>query len=63
MLKEWRQLDELPEEGMFIRVHPAWCSFIRYCESLKYGEIERLKIQDGIPVMAEVVRSKVRFTD
>ncbi len=63
MLKEWKQLDEQPEKGRFIRIHPAWFSFIRYCESLRYGEIERLKIQDGLPVMAEVVRSKVRFAD
>jgi hypothetical protein len=63
MLKEWRRLDEQPGYGRFIHIHPAWFSFIKYCESLKYGEIERLKVQDGIPVMAEVVRSKVRFTD
>jgi hypothetical protein len=63
MLKEWRQLEEQPGEGRFMRVHPAWCSFIRYCESLRYGEIERLKIQDGLPVMAEEVRSKVKFTE
>ena len=63
MLKEWMHLDEHTAEGRFIRIHPAWSSFIKYCESMRYGEIERLKIQDGIPVMAEVVRSKVRFTD
>jgi hypothetical protein len=61
MLKEWRQMDEHSGEGRFIRIHPAWCSFIQYCESLRHGEIERLKIQDGLPVMAEVVRCKVRF--
>jgi hypothetical protein len=42
-------------------LHPAWYAFIRYCEELKYGEIERLKIQDGIPVLAEVVEKKVKF--
>lgn len=63
MLKEWRNLDEQSEEGRFVRIHPAWCSFISYCESLRYGEIERLKIQDGLPVLAEIVRSKVRFTE
>ncbi len=63
MLKEWRHLDEPIVEERFIRIHPAWCSFIKYCESMRYGEIERLKIQDGLPVMAEVVRNKVRFTE
>lgn len=63
MLKEWRHLDEQSGEGRFIRIHPAWRSFIKYCESLGFGEINRLKIQDGLPVMAEEVRTKVRFTD
>jgi len=42
-------------------LHPTWCAFIRYCEELKYGEIERLKIQDGLPVLAEVVEKKIKF--
>lgn len=43
-------------------IHPAWLSLIRYCAELGHGEIEKLKIQDGIPVIADVVREKVRFT-
>ena len=42
-------------------LHPAWRAFIRYCAELKHGEIELLKIQDGLPVLAEVVKKKVRF--
>lgn len=42
-------------------LHPSWESFIRYCEQLEHGEIERLKIQDGLPVLAEVTREKVKF--
>jgi len=42
-------------------LHPSWRAFIHYCEELKYGEIERLKIQDGLPVMAEVVEKKIKF--
>jgi hypothetical protein len=42
-------------------VHPAWVAFIRYCERLGYGEIEKLKIQDGLPVIAEVTTQKVKF--
>ena len=41
--------------------HPSWRAFIRYCEELQYGEIEVLKIQDGLPVLAEVVKKKVKF--
>jgi len=43
-------------------IHPAWLAFIRYCSELQHGEIEVLKIQDGLPVLAEVVRKKIKFT-
>ncbi len=39
----------------------AWLVFIHYCRQLGYGEIERLRIQDGVPVMAEVTTKKVKF--
>ncbi len=42
-------------------LHPAWRSFLRYCLELGHGEIERLKIQDGLPVIAEVIKQKVKF--
>ncbi len=44
------------------RLHPAWRTFIRYCLQLKHGEIERLCIQDGVPVLAESITKKVKFT-
>lgn len=43
-------------------VHPAWLRLIRYCAALGHGEIDKLKIQDGVPVIADVVREKVKFT-
>jgi hypothetical protein len=42
--------------------HPSWIEFVRFCSELKHGEIENLKIQDGIPLLAEVVRRKIKFT-
>jgi len=42
-------------------LHPAWQAFLRYCRELGHGEIERLKIQDGLPVLAEVTTRKVKF--
>jgi hypothetical protein len=42
-------------------LHPSWRSFVRYCAELRHGEIERLKIQDGLPVMAEVIKEKIKF--
>ena len=42
--------------------HPAWVAFVRFCEELRHGEIASLKIQDGLPVLAEVTTKKVKFT-
>ena len=54
---------ELPgNEQLGNRVHPAWVAFVRFCEELRHGEIECLKIQDGLPVLAEVTTKKVKFT-
>lgn len=44
-----------------IRIHPVWHSFIKYCEALRYGDIEKLKIQDGLPMIAEEVKKKIKF--
>lgn len=42
-------------------IHPAWRAFIRYCSDLGHGELEKLSIQDGLPILAEHVRQKVKF--
>lgn len=42
-------------------IHSAWLVFVRFCQELKHGEIERLKIQDGLPVLAEVTKKKIKF--
>ena len=39
----------------------AWYEFIRYCRELRFGEIERLSIQNGLPVLAQVTRKKIKF--
>ena len=39
----------------------AWREFIQFCSDLRHGEIERLSIQDGLPVLAEVTKKKVKF--
>lgn len=44
------------------RIPEPWARLIRFCQELGHGEIERLKIQDGVPVIADVVREKVKFT-
>ena len=42
-------------------LHPAWRAFVCYCAELQHGEIEKLRIQDGLPMLAEVTRKKVKF--
>ena len=42
-------------------LHPAWVAFIQYCQDLGYGEISQIKVQDGIPVMAEETKRKIKF--
>lgn len=42
-------------------LHPAWVALIRYCRDLGHGEIARLKVQDGVPVMAEEIMKKVKL--
>jgi len=44
------------------QLHPAWQRLIDYCMQLGYGEIEKLKIQDGLPMTAEVTTRKVKFS-
>jgi hypothetical protein len=47
--------------GDLMPPHPAWLAFIRFCREMKHGEIDRLLIQDGVPVMAELTKKKVKF--
>lgn len=42
-------------------LHPAWQALIRFCRDLKHGEIERINIQDGLPVSAELIKKKIRW--
>ncbi|MCC7155976.1 MAG: hypothetical protein IT161_15480 [Bryobacterales bacterium] len=51
----------LQTEAPAAELHPAWKEFIRFCREMQYGEVERLSIQDGLPVLAEVTKKKVRF--
>lgn len=38
-----------------------WQAFIAFCRELGHGEIQVLKIQDGLPMLAEKVVEKVKF--
>jgi len=56
-----REPGKKAETSKLIYVHPLWHSFIKYCETLEYGEIDKLKIHDGLPVSAEKALKKTKF--
>ena len=43
-------------------LHPSWVALIRHCKEIGFGEIERLKIQDGVPVMMERSIQRVKLS-
>jgi hypothetical protein len=43
-------------------LHSAWLTLIRLCRELGHGEIERIRIQDGLPMLIEVTRQKIKLT-
>ena len=57
LLKAHQEIIATRNEGM----HPSWLAFVKFCAELQHGEIALLKIQDGLPVLAEVTRKKVKF--
>ena len=61
MAKEFARENSRPQGYRITCIHPAWRAFITLCESIRYGEIEKLNIQDGLPHMAEEVRKKTKF--
>lgn len=39
-----------------------WIEFVKFCMNLRFGRIEKLEIQNGVPVFAEMVTEKVKFS-
>jgi hypothetical protein len=61
MAKEIHRINSRPHGYRITSIHPAWRAFITLCDSIQYGEIEKLSIKDGLPVAAEEVRKKTKF--
>lgn len=40
---------------------PKWVDFVEYCKKLEHGEIGKLQIQNGVPISAEYVTTKIKF--
>jgi hypothetical protein len=52
---------QLPTAATAANLHSSWLQFMRYCAELGHGEIEKLKIQDGLPMIAEQAVKKIKF--
>jgi hypothetical protein len=46
-----------------VAIHPSRRAFVHHREELRGGEIGRSKIEDGLAVVAQVSRTKARFTE
>lgn len=46
---------------IIVELNPIWVKFIQYCEKLGFGELQKVQIQDGVPVSAELAMKKVKF--
>ena len=42
---------------------PSWRQFVDLCRQIRFGELERVAIQDGVPVLVELTRQKVKFSN
>ena len=51
----------LTDDMTLLPLHPAEERLIRYIRTLKFGRIHTLEIQNGLPVIAEEVTTKVKF--
>ncbi len=45
-----------------VGIHPAWIALIRHCQAMGHGEIERIRIQDGVPVLIEKSVERIKLT-
>ena len=56
-----QKIKKSSEKATSSDIHPAWLNLIQYCKELQYGELTSVQIQNGLPVLAEYVKKKVKF--
>ncbi len=61
MSREVKKSEEKLSKFRSVSLHANWRDFITLCEKMGFGEIGNLKIQGGLPVVAEVVKKKINF--
>jgi len=62
MHRELKKPEEEISKFRTVYLHTNWRDFITLCGKLDFGEIENLKIQNGLPIIAEVVKKKINFS-
>ncbi|GIV22138.1 MAG: hypothetical protein KatS3mg023_3889 [Armatimonadota bacterium] len=59
------QIDEKTRqrlEASLLPLHPHEIQFILFCRDLGFGTIEKLAIQNGLPVCATSIQERIDFT-
>ena len=46
-------------KGRLVQVGPVKRAFIEDCDNIRLGDIDKLKIQDGLPMLAEHATRKI----
>lgn len=59
MQKDYPVTKEPRKENIQLPI--GWIRFIRYCEKIDFGELQRVQIQNGVPVSAEKATEKIKF--
>ena len=62
MFREVKKSEEKLSNFKSVYLHANWRDFITLCEKLGFGEISNIKIQNGLPMVAEVVKKKISFS-
>jgi len=50
-------------KGRLGQVHPDRRAFVKNRQNIRFGDINKLKIQDGLPMLAEHVTKKILFPE
>ena len=61
MSNGWTAIPHSEIKGRLVPSHPSWWAFIKFGQNLRWGDIHRMKIQDGLPMPTEDVTKKIKF--
>ncbi|HOF87577.1 MAG TPA: hypothetical protein PLZ36_05665 [Armatimonadota bacterium] len=48
-------------QRVMMEVHPIEANFLRQVRRWRFGIVKEIKIEDGLPMLAEFVHERVRF--